>query len=81
VVQQRDASGTPIGPAFKVTPWTNDIDALKTAIQTELEVNDRALTVNALKMIVYAPGSTEPAEPDLAFASSEAKKPFHFVIP
>ena len=78
-VQQRDRSGAPVGPAFKVSPAVNDVDALKKAIKAEL--SPKFPTLFAPEITIYAPDATAPAEPDLALSETDAKKPFHFILP
>ena len=80
-VQQRDRSGAPVGPAFEVSPAKNHVDALKDSIKAKLEANDKSLTVNALKMMIYAPGSSEVAKPSLPLSETTDDVPFYFVLP
>jgi hypothetical protein len=78
-VQQRDASGKPVGPAFEVSPAKDHVDALKDAIKMKLGPKFPSLV--GPDITIYAPGATTPAEPDLTLAESGAKKPFFFVLP
>ena len=78
-VQECDNSGNRIGAAFKVSPTSIDVDALKKAILPTAPPLDQA------RLTIFAPGTTAPVqvilEPDLALTFSTAKRPYLFKLP
>jgi len=77
-VQQCDASNSPIGSAFKVSPTSSDVDGLKKAIKAELGPKYPSLVVPDIK--IFVPGTTAHAKASLPLTESSEEKPYLFEL-